>query len=178
MLMKLQKSPDEKEDVQYSEFINKKNGHLVIGHLSNAENTSNVPKTNVDFGPRIISTETWEDWQHREVIGLYFKAESLEVRRILPQAGIDQIWTSRLNPHTTINDLQMAAKADEVSPLNEGDAAISVAKNQNEVTQETMDRDSLDDDMDWSLKLVEYIFDMFHSSDASEVVGVISALEG
>jgi hypothetical protein len=80
-------TPDEEEDIQSSKFIDKNNGHLVIGYLSNADNVSNVAKTNIGFGPRIISTETWEGWQHRDVIG----PESLEVRRIPPRAGIDQI---------------------------------------------------------------------------------------
>jgi cell division protein FtsN len=171
-------TPLEAEAVQSSEYIDSKKHHLVIGSFSSAENASNFAKSKVSFSPRIISAETTEGWRHRVVIGPYAKAEGVGVRRTLARSGIDHIWALNLKPDAILGDILLADTPVEIESIDEEIAEIPVIEQQGDVVEMSTAPASSDEDMGWGVNLVEYIFDMFRSSDTTEVVGVISALEG
>ena len=170
-------TPDETEAVQSSEYIDSKKHHLVIGSFSSAENASNFAKSKASFSPRIISAETAEGWRHRVVIGPYAEAEGLKVRRVLARTGIDNIWALSLNPDAIISDVLLADTPVEAELVDEEIAENPVVEHQREVAKKSTAPASSNEDMGWGVNLVEYIFDMFRSSDTTDVVGIISALE-
>lgn len=170
-------TPDETEDVQSSEYIYSKKHHLVIGSFSSAENASHFAKSKAGFSPRIISVETAEGWRHRVVIGPYAKAEGLDVRRTLARSGIDHIWALNLKPDAIIGDILLADTPVGIEPVDEEVAEIPVIEQRDDVVKKSITPASSDEDMGWGVNLVEYIFDMFRSSDSTDVVGVIPALE-
>lgn len=157
------------EQEQSSEWIDNDRLHLVIGSFSKPDNARKFAKSKADLSPRILSVETTEGWRHRVVIGPYAKAQGLAVRDALANSGIDNIWALNLNPETIIDDTMMADVIDAPEP--EAEQADVIFKNE-------IPAAASNQEMGWGVNLVEYIFDMFRSTETTEVVGVVASLEG
>lgn len=168
---------------QSSELIDSGKHHLVIGSFSKAENARNFAKSKADFSPRILSAETADGWRYRVVIGPYAKAESLDVRRVLAGAGIDNVWALSLQPVTLDKETLLADvldapyQAEQVESVEIAEAPASQVQDEDEVSKNETPATASHQEMSWGVNLTEYIFDMFRSSDAKDVVGVVSPLE-
>jgi cell division protein FtsN len=164
-----------------SELIDNNRHHLVIGSFSNAQNASNYAKSKAAFSPRILSVETTEGWRHRVVIGPYVKAERLVVRRVLAGLGIENIWALNMKPDT-ITDDTMLSDVINAPYLPDAPVALEVAESPAPAPKSVVFKNEIpaaasNQKMSWGVNLVEYIFDMFRSTDTTDVVGVVAPLE-
>jgi len=169
------------EQGQSSKLIENGKLHLVIGSFSNKENATNYAKAKADLSPQVLSSETADGWRHRVVIGPYAKAESIKVRRALVRTGIENIWALDLTPRAVSDETMMADVLDTPYVVDQGQG-MEIAETPSPEPQKVVSNDvvapvSSDQKMGWGVNLVEYIFDMFRSSDTTDVVGVVPPLE-
>jgi len=168
---------------QSSELIDSGKHHLVIGSFSKSENARNFAKSKADLSPRIMSAETTGGWRYRVVIGPYAKAEGLDVRRTLAGVGIDNVWALNLPPVSLDNETLLADVLDapyqgeQIKAVEIAETPAPKVQDEDEVSKIETPATVSHQEMSWGVNLTEYIFDMFRSSDAQDVVGVVSSLE-
>jgi cell division protein FtsN len=172
---------DDTKSVPSSQLIESDKRFLVIGSFSSADNARNYAKTMADLSPQVLSADTTDGWRHRVVIGPYGKAEGLKVRGELARSGIENIWALNLKPDAIIHDTLMAEDPDELDRMDDL-TADEIAETPSPDTKDIISKqetapDDSGDQMGWGVNLVKNILNMFSSSDTTDVVGIISALE-